>query len=622
MNHRRSILLIALILVCGLGALLLIPSLTRAQDGGPIAGVVAEIAAPDQNGAPSVVSYQGQVTVGGAPISGSGKFKFAIVNQVGDRSYWSNDGTSTGGGEPNQGVPLPVTNGLFMVLLGDTSLTNMTQPLGAAVFEGTDRYLRVWFSSDGSSYERLNTDQRIAAVPYALQAERVQGYAGVVVVAKSGGDYTAIQPAVDSISNADEENPYLVWVAPGVYEGAVTLKPYIHLQGAGQETTIISSTVSSASEPPTAATVVLADETSLRDVSVKNYGSGAYNVGVLLGQDEHDARMTDVSIETRGEGSGKAYGIYARGRWSDLVCLELRTQVSSSGESYGLYNDTSNTQLYGGQFSARFGDKAYGIYNEGSELLAEGVNLTARNAGDNFGLYNRGWQVRWQGGMIDVKGGGDTWGIYNTGSDNRIFIFNVDVYSEGSLLVVSPSDYVTGLENTGGATAVLSGGRYRAYGGVEQTRGIYNYGAGSILEANSITAEGGADPSYNLVYGLFNDNAATAVLYGGAYLAEGGDRSRGILNRGLNTSLEATGISAQGRDSGTQDLGLFNQNTGASADVNNSTLVGDDALYQAGGTVRILASQLDGGIYCPVNGTLICRYTVDQFYSSEDCTCP
>jgi hypothetical protein len=201
-------------------------------------------------------------------------------------------------------------------------------------------------------------------------------------------------------------------------------------------------------------------------------------------------------------------------------------------------------------------------------------------------------------------------------------IFEATVYSEGRLLVVSPSDYITGLENTGGATAVLSGGRYHAYGGIEQTRGIYNHGAGSTLEANSITAEGGADPSYNLVYGLFNDNEATAVLYGGAYLAEGGDRSRGILNRGSGTSLEASGISAQGRDSVTQDLGLFNQNTGASADVNNSTLIGDDALYQAGGTVRILASQLDGGINCPVISTLICRYSVDQFYSTEDCSCP
>jgi N-acetylneuraminic acid mutarotase len=124
-----------------------------------------------QAGAPSVVSYQGQVTVGGSAYNGSGYFKFAIVNAAGDSTYWSNDGTSADGAEPTNGTPLPVSNGLFNVLLGDTSLTNMTQPLSASVFSGTNRYLRVWFSADDSTYQLLSPDQRIAAVPYALQAQ-------------------------------------------------------------------------------------------------------------------------------------------------------------------------------------------------------------------------------------------------------------------------------------------------------------------------------------------------------------------------------------------------------------------------------------------------------------------
>jgi hypothetical protein len=79
-------------------------------------------AAPEA-GAPSVVSYQGRVTVDGAAFSGQGFFKFALVNGTGTTTYWSNDGTSSGGDEPTNGTPLPVSNGLFTVLLGDTSLT-------------------------------------------------------------------------------------------------------------------------------------------------------------------------------------------------------------------------------------------------------------------------------------------------------------------------------------------------------------------------------------------------------------------------------------------------------------------------------------------------------------------
>jgi N-acetylneuraminic acid mutarotase len=122
-------------------------------------------------GVPTVVSYQGVVEEGGAPYTGTGYFKFAVVDASGTTSYWSNDGTSSGGSEPAEGVQLTVADGLFHVLLGDTNLTNMTA-LDASAFDGTECYLRVWFSSDGSTYTQLTPDRRIAAVPYALQAQQ------------------------------------------------------------------------------------------------------------------------------------------------------------------------------------------------------------------------------------------------------------------------------------------------------------------------------------------------------------------------------------------------------------------------------------------------------------------
>jgi hypothetical protein len=124
-----------------------------------------------QAGAPSVVSYQGQVSVGGTPYAGpTGYFKFAILDGT-SAVQWSNAPMS--GGQPNAAVSLTVSNGLFSVLLGDTSLANMIA-LPAAAFSGTERYLRVWFSSDGATFTLLTPDRRIAAVPYALQAEEVK----------------------------------------------------------------------------------------------------------------------------------------------------------------------------------------------------------------------------------------------------------------------------------------------------------------------------------------------------------------------------------------------------------------------------------------------------------------
>lgn len=119
---------------------------------------------------PTMVNYQGHVTVSGQTYDGTGFFKFAIVDAPGTTTYWSNDGTSSGGGAPTNGTPLTVTRGLFNVLLGDTSLVNMTQSLDASAFSGADRYLRVWFATDNVNFQQLSPDRRIAAVPYALQA--------------------------------------------------------------------------------------------------------------------------------------------------------------------------------------------------------------------------------------------------------------------------------------------------------------------------------------------------------------------------------------------------------------------------------------------------------------------
>lgn len=187
-------------------------------------------------GAPTVVSYQGQVTVGGAPYAGpTGVFKFAIVNQAGNTTYWSHDNSSVNGGEPTTGVALNVTNGLFNVLLGDTTI--MPQSLPASVFSGPDRYLRVWFSTTGAAgaFTLLTPDRRIAAVPYALQAEEVKnawtliGNAGTTAGTNFLGttDNTALQVHVNGQRalriepNASSPNLIGGYSGNGVISGAV-----------------------------------------------------------------------------------------------------------------------------------------------------------------------------------------------------------------------------------------------------------------------------------------------------------------------------------------------------------------------------------------------------------------
>ncbi len=114
-------------------------------------------------------------------------------------TLWSNDGSSANGNAPAAVVMLGVTNGLYSVLLGDTTVGNMAA-LATTVFTNSDVRLRVWFSDGVSGFQQLTPDQRIAAVGYALVAGTVPD-----------GSITAAKIAPGSIGMAQ--------LAPGVVVG-------------------------------------------------------------------------------------------------------------------------------------------------------------------------------------------------------------------------------------------------------------------------------------------------------------------------------------------------------------------------------------------------------------------
>jgi hypothetical protein len=127
---------------------------------------------------PQLINYQGRIVVGATNFSGSGSFAFALVSTTGSTTYWSNDGTSTAGSQPTNAVSLTVTNGLYSVLLGDATLTNMTA-IPASVFGNADVRLRVWFNDGTHGFQLLSPDQRIAAVGYAMMAGTLQSGANI-----------------------------------------------------------------------------------------------------------------------------------------------------------------------------------------------------------------------------------------------------------------------------------------------------------------------------------------------------------------------------------------------------------------------------------------------------------
>jgi len=148
---------------------------------------------------PPLINYQGRVVVGTTNFDGTGRFKFALVNNNGTVSFWSNDGTSSAGSEPAASVGLPVVKGLYSVLLGDTTIPGMPTALPITVFTNSDVRLRVWFNDGATGFQQFTPDQRIAAVGYALMGANVPD--GAITSSKlANGAVTSSKLASNSVS--------------------------------------------------------------------------------------------------------------------------------------------------------------------------------------------------------------------------------------------------------------------------------------------------------------------------------------------------------------------------------------------------------------------------------------
>ena len=168
---------------------------------------------------PGVISYQGRVQIGGKAFSGTGYFKFALVNQAGTHAFWSNDGTGlvTAPFTPTTPVTLSVSSGVFHIGLGDTSVSGMTAPITSTHVMTADRSLRVWFN-DGSSHgwQQLTPDISLAAVPYILNADTIARGAGTLTVATTNDvSVPAHTHAVTSSSNPGAASAILASTAGG-----------------------------------------------------------------------------------------------------------------------------------------------------------------------------------------------------------------------------------------------------------------------------------------------------------------------------------------------------------------------------------------------------------------------
>jgi hypothetical protein len=553
-------------------------------------GVVAGRAQANERGTEAALgtafTYQGRLTNDDGPVSDNCEMAFRLYDQAADGSQEGAAMTAT----------VPITDGLFTARLD----------FGAGPFDGDALWLDIHVSCPGDASWTDLGRQELTAAPYALYAlgapwtgiaDRPPGLddgddvgydpANLIVVAKSGGDFSSVQDAIESITDASLANPYLVWVGPGTYEEKVVLTPHIHLLGAGQDATIIEAEAGSGGSASDA-TLVLTSNVSVRDLTVATIGDFEYNIAVMARAGVTGTELSGIAAEAYGPGNTN-YAIYAHGGGTSISydrvsatargCLYHCSGLSNSGGARAV--------LRGGTFTARdSGSRSYAIYSgdTGSTIEAEGVIAVAEGGTSRNRAFSNfdGSAASLLGGFFSARGN-ESVGIYNWLNDAHLEATDVVVISENS----SNTSYTRGLHNGSSGDAVIRGGSYTAVGG-DDASGIYVEGS-STLMATAVEATGKG--CFANCRGLYHVSSADALLIGGSFSGVDGKDAVGICNAG--GTLEAIGVRAAGLGGSTQ-VGLYNE-SGASL-LSQSQLIGADASVDiAGGSVTLTNSSLVGG---------------------------
>lgn len=181
----------------------------------------------------------------------------------------------------------------------------------------------------------------------------------VVTVAKSGGQFTDIQKAIDSITDASTFNPYTVFIAAGSYtiSDTIELKSNVHLAGSGRDATLLIADISGGGQ-----LLSMSGYTSVANLTLLHTGANSGNVAIFMSG-------SSISLDN----------VYASasGATSENIALYAFNAPSVK---------INNCKVY-----ASNGNKAYSLQNFNSDVTVMQSELKSTNAtSKNYTVYTTG----------------------------------------------------------------------------------------------------------------------------------------------------------------------------------------------------------------------------------------
>lgn len=279
-------------------------------------------------------------TVGGVPTTTSVRFD---VGSLG--GSWTDSAGNSGAfvlGAPAGGSPRPLGgSGLAPSSVNTTTIVDGT--IGSVDVNSTQVQLRV------SGACPAGQAMRSVAASGTVVCQPVRP-AQIVWVATSGGDFTSVAAAMNSITDASATKPYVVRVAPGIYDepGGVTVKDQVSLVGSGPGATTIRCACGGATSTSAGAATVRIEgaiTAEVSDLRVVNTGGGVYAAGVLvLNTASSTVRLRRLAVVASGGGT-YSLGITSSGA-SPVI---ERVEVSATGTGvWGISADGTGTPVVDG----------------------------------------------------------------------------------------------------------------------------------------------------------------------------------------------------------------------------------------------------------------------------------